>query len=198
MLVTTRLQRLDPKFEILPLKVLPQEEALALLGKILGEADSRLIREPEKAKELCQWLGYLPLGLELVGYYLFDDPDLSIAEVLRELQAKGVEAEAIALEEETLAETGITAQRGVKAAFELSWEKLSAEAQHLGGLLAVFANETIPKELLEAVTQELGWSAQALREGKKQLDKLSLVERSSVSEKLQRSRTPLYLGFKDV
>jgi len=180
--VTTRLQRLDPKFEILPLKVLPPKKALALLGKILGEADSRLIREPEKAKELCQWLGYLPLGLELVGYYLFDDPDLSIAEVLEELKEKGVKAGSIDWEEEALAETGITAQRGVKAAFELSWEKLNAEAQHLGALLAVFANETIPGELLEAVTQELGWSPKALREGKKQLDKLSLVERSEELE----------------
>lgn len=177
-LVTTRLQKLDPKFEILPLKVLPPDKALELLGKILGEGDSRLSRESEQAEALCKQLGYLPLGLELVRRYLLDDPDLSLAEVLAELQEKGVEAEAIDREEEDLEETAMKAQRGVRAAFELSWEKLKAEAQSLGRLLAVFANEIVPAELLEAVTQELGWSAKALREGRKELYKFSLVERS--------------------
>jgi hypothetical protein len=31
------------------------------------------------AKQICQWLGYLPLGLELVGRYLARKPELTLA-----------------------------------------------------------------------------------------------------------------------
>ncbi|MGD1873365.1 MAG: NB-ARC domain-containing protein [Mastigocoleus sp.] len=62
LLITTRLRNLDANFVDLPLDVLSEDEALSLLRGILGE--QRVDKELEIAKNLCEWLGYLPLGLE--------------------------------------------------------------------------------------------------------------------------------------
>ena len=86
LLITTRQRRLDTNLVDIPLDVLSEDEALSLLRGILGEDDSRIDREFETAKILCKWLGYLPLALELVGRYLVEDADLSIAEILQELK----------------------------------------------------------------------------------------------------------------
>jgi hypothetical protein len=62
----------------------PTREAGALVRRLggLGSSD---------ALQLCEWLGYLPLGLELVGQYLTKDPDLSLAEVLeRKREARAI------------------------------------------------------------------------------------------------------------
>ncbi len=74
-LITTRRKRLDPKLiQDLPLDVLsPEKEpekALELLELLLGQPDSRVKRERKAAAVLCECLGYLPLGIELVGGYL--------------------------------------------------------------------------------------------------------------------------------
>lgn len=175
-LMTTRLRRLDPNFVELPLDVLPQAEALQLLTAILGENDRRLQRESETAKELCQWLGYLPLGLELVGRYLVEDPDLSLAEMLQRLS---LQDEAIDKSEADLDATEMTARRGVKAAFELSWKELNLISQRIGQLLSLFKPTVIPWELVtfSSETQSLGWTKEEINSAKKELYKLSLIER---------------------
>lgn len=131
----------------LPLKVLKPEAALNLLrltagdlpGKGLGRIDAQL----EDAEALCQWLDYLPLGIELVGRYLRRKRALSLAEMLQRLQSQRLEARA--LQE---AEAGMTARRGVAAAFELSWAELKPPARTLGCLLSVFALAPISWELV--------------------------------------------------
>jgi tetratricopeptide (TPR) repeat protein len=131
----------------LPLKVLKPEAALNLLrltaedlsGNGLGRIDAQL----EDAQALCQWLDYLPLGIELVGRYLRRKRALSLAEMLQRLQSQRLEARA--LQE---AEAGMTARRGVAAAFELSWAELNPPARTLGCLLSVFALAAIPWELV--------------------------------------------------
>jgi tetratricopeptide (TPR) repeat protein len=132
----------------LPLKVLKPEVALNLLrltaedlpGNRLGlNIDAHL----EDAEALCQWLDYLPLGIELVGRYLRRKEKLPLATVLQRLQSQRLEARA--LQE---AEAGMTARRGVAAAFELSWAELKPPARTLGCLLSVFALAPIPWELV--------------------------------------------------
>src|SRR4028118_34116 len=88
---------------------------------------------------LCEWLGYLPLGLELVGRYLAEDPDLSLAEMLERLKAQRLQDEAIDLDEQQMQNTFSTAQRGVRAAFELSWQELEPVTQRVAQLLSLFA-----------------------------------------------------------
>jgi len=66
LLLTTR-EKLGDKFECLNLEVLKPLAAMALLKSLIGR--KRLQQEPWLARKLCKWLGYLPLGLELVGCY---------------------------------------------------------------------------------------------------------------------------------
>ena len=132
MVITTRKKGLSHSFGSLVLEVLEEDAALALLGRLAGE--ERIAAEAEMARELCAWLGYLPLGLEVVGQYLAERQDLSLAEMKKRLEKKGLEQKAL---REHTAEA--TAQRGVKAAFELSWQELSAEAREVACLLSLFA-----------------------------------------------------------
>jgi tetratricopeptide (TPR) repeat protein len=129
-LLTTR-RDLGASVQKLSLPVLSEGAALALLKALVG---TRIDEQEENAKNLCQQLGYLPLALELVGRYLARKQDLSVAELQQRLQAKGLGTPAL-----TQPEAGMTATKGVKAAFELSWEALSPEAQALAARLSVFA-----------------------------------------------------------
>jgi tetratricopeptide (TPR) repeat protein len=176
-LMTTRLRRLDPNFVELSLDVLPQAEALQLLTAILGENDRRVQQKPDTAKELCNWLGYLPLGLELVGRYLVEDPDLSLAEMLQRLQAQSLQDEAIDVSEADLDATEMTARRGVKAAFELSWQELDSQTQRVGELLSLFAPAAFAWEWVESASVSLNWAKSEVNAAKKQLHKRHLIER---------------------
>lgn len=155
-LITTR-ERLGKPLARLDLDVLKPKAALALLKSLVGR--ERLKREPWVARNLCKWLGYLPLGLELVGQYLAQDEDLSLAEMLRRLKQKRLRHPALKNPEPTM-----TAQLGVADAFELSWERLNDAEQRLGCLLSLFAPAPIPwkpNELQLAVSEE---DAKAIKE----------------------------------
>ncbi|WP_416666550.1 tetratricopeptide repeat protein [Egbenema bharatensis] len=130
LLITTRLQ-LGKSFQQLEIEVLQEAAALDLL-RALTEAE-RIDRQLETAKSLCQWLGYLPLGLELVGRYLAQKPDLALDEMLQRLEAKRLDARAL-----KRVEAGMSAQLGVAAAFELSWQELEGAARELCYLLGWF------------------------------------------------------------
>ncbi|MEO1186736.1 MAG: NB-ARC domain-containing protein, partial [Cyanobacteria bacterium J06636_27] len=134
--VVTSRQRLG-QLEQLKLKVLHPDKALELLKQIIGE--DRVEQELETAKQVCEWLGYLPLGLELIGRYLTTHDNLSLAKVLLRLENKKLQAKPLL--EPDVDEGDMTAQLGVGAAFELSWEKLSPKAQQLGCYLSLFKAE---------------------------------------------------------
>ena len=141
-LMTTRLQ-LGTAAKRLELKVLSEDAALELL-RVLVDDGERIDSQLADAKRLCAGLGYLPLGLELVGRYLARKRDLSLAQMQARLQEKSLAAKAL-----VKTEADMTAQLGVAAAFELSWEELPEEARWLCGLLSVFALAPIPWELVE-------------------------------------------------
>ncbi len=175
-LMTTRLRRIDTNFVEISLDVLSAEDALILLTKVLGEQDQRVKQELQVAENLCAWLGYLPLGLELVGRYLVEDPDLSLAEMLQRLKAQQLQDEAINPEDEQLQDTEMTAKRGVKAAFELSWRELNQKTQCVGELLSLFALDVILWEWVEFTSKSLNWVEADVKEAKKQLYKLHLIQ----------------------
>ena len=152
-LFTTRL-KFGPPIQTLSLDVLSPEQSLELLVGLVGKA--RIAGELPVAQSLCNWLGHLPLGLELVGRYLSSIEDLSISEMLFRLQQKSrsrkaIEDESLDTEQDSWT---LTAKRGVKAAFELSWEQLNEETQNLGKLLSLFALAPIPWNLVERVRQK--------------------------------------------
>ncbi|MEY3826409.1 MAG: hypothetical protein RLZZ148_1223, partial [Cyanobacteriota bacterium] len=84
-LITSR-ERAGSNYKHIDLDVLEKESALELLRSLVGS--ERINGELEKAKALCEWLGYLPLGLELVGRYLANDSALTIEKVQKRLESK--------------------------------------------------------------------------------------------------------------
>ena len=143
--------------------------ALELLASFLDE--DRIVEERETAKELCKWLGYLPLGLELVGRYLAEDEDLSVEEVLENLKENSVHDEALA---ETAEE--MSAELGIVAAIDLSWQQLKPQAQQLAYLLSLFALAPIPWELVENCCLDSNQITKP-KSAIKELTKLNLLKR---------------------
>ncbi|NJK70500.1 MAG: tetratricopeptide repeat protein [Microcoleus sp. SU_5_3] len=130
-LLTSR-ETFDRTVRQLPLGVLKPLAAMKLLETLVGR--ERLKQEPWVARKLCQWLGYLPLGLELVGRYLSLHPDLSLEKMLARLARQQ-------LKHKSLLETNplMRYELGVEAAFELSWQDLDETAQQIGCYLSLYA-----------------------------------------------------------
>jgi len=180
-LITTRMRNLDPNLvATLPLDVLEPAAALALLKSLLGENDRRIANQTKIAEQLCKWLEYLPLALELVGAYLANDPDLSLADCFEQLQRLGLDDDALQRSQITLN----SAERGVKAAFDLTWQKLAANSRETALLLSLFASRGIVWEVVEVITiaeelnairTPLAKTKKELNEGKKELYRYHLL-----------------------
>ena len=166
-LITTRLQLDLP--QSFTLDVLDESAALELLREWIGE---KISHELADAKELCQRLGYLPLALNLVGRYV-KKRKISLAEMLRRLEKKGLKHESLERDKNDLAWT-LNVKRGVAAAFELSWEELTDRARHLGRLLSLFALAPIPWDLVESV--ETGRDPEDLEDARVELESLHLLQ----------------------
>ncbi|MEH2465447.1 tetratricopeptide repeat protein [Nostoc sp.] len=130
-LLTTRLG-FDRTLPQLPLGVLKPLAAMKLLKSLVDR--ERLKSEPWVAREICKFLGYLPLALELVGRYLDTMPDLSLEKLHKRLEKKRLEHESIAK-----ANPLMRYEYGVAEAFALSWEQLDEKAQSLGCWLSLYA-----------------------------------------------------------
>ncbi len=168
-IITTRLKLNLPSS--LFLEVLASEDALELLAQLIGS--EKINQELEKAKELIQRLGYLPLALQLVGRYV-KKRKISLTELLRRLAEKAqVLGHPSLIVPENDPTWTLNIKRGVEAAFELSWEELDEPAQHLGCLL-LFALAPIPWLLVESAAPEQ--DSKELEEARVKLENLHLLQ----------------------
>jgi tetratricopeptide (TPR) repeat protein len=141
-LLTTRLQ-LGTSIQTVQIDVLSEAASLDLLRSLIG--GDRVDPELDTAKALCQWLGYLPLGLELVGRFLARKPGWGLARMQQQLDQKRLEAKPL-----TQAQADMTAaHESIAAAFELSWQDLEPEAQELAYRLCLYALAPIAWEWIE-------------------------------------------------
>jgi hypothetical protein len=179
---TTRWELEGANIVKLALKVLEPKAAIKLLKLLVGK--DRIQSQEADAKRLCEWMEYLPLGLELVGQYLKKESHLSLAEMLLVLQDRGLKHQAM------LRQQGkpwlLTAERGVAAAFDLSWEKLDHETRRLGCLLSLFAAAPIPWQLVELAEQKRGaeceeaFNRESLEMARGNLRELHLLQEAGV------------------
>ena len=147
-LLTTRLQ-LGASIDEFEIKVLSPDASLALLESLMGT--DRLNRELDEAQALCEWLGHLPLGLELVGRFLQRKRTWSLARLRERLEANRLEARALCQ-----ARPDMTADHeSVAAAFELSWQDLDEPVRELAYRLCLFALAPIPWEWLETWYEDI-------------------------------------------
>ncbi len=164
-LITTRHKDLLRYSQRLDLDVLEPEVGEELLIAYIGQ--SRWNREVKEGKGICADLRYLPLGIELVGRYLDRKQDLSLKKMRQRLS----------LEHRSLTSHygDMTAQRGVKAAFELSWKKLNEKQQRLACLLSLFALAPIPWSAVEQCLPEE--DEESLEDNLDYMVNLNLLER---------------------
>ena len=146
-LLTTRRQ-LGASIHMLPIKVLCEEASLKLIRSLIGS--ERLSQELEAARALCRWLGYLPLGLELIGRFLIQKPDWTLKKMQQRLKNKGLKAKAL-----NKRQADMTAvHENVTKVFELSWKTLTEQQQQLACHLSLFALAPIPWNFVETLSGE--------------------------------------------
>ncbi|MEH2359226.1 tetratricopeptide repeat protein [Nostoc sp.] len=122
------------------LDVLKPLAAMKLLKSLVVR--ERLQQEAWVARRICKFLQYLPLALELMGRHLDKMPDLSLETLLKRLEEKRLEHEAV-----VNANSLMDYESGLAEAFELSWEHLDENAQNFGCLLSLCALADIPLSL---------------------------------------------------
>jgi hypothetical protein len=141
-LLTTRLQ-LGPPVQQIDVDVLDRLDSLDLLSLLVTDDRIHADDEDRHANELCEFLGDLPLGIELAGHYLADDPGLPIDDFLQELKARVSRRKVpshIAFQGDYEQNPGwtLTARRGLEAAFDLTWERLDQASQLVAKLIGRF------------------------------------------------------------
>ncbi|MEU4575005.1 BTAD domain-containing putative transcriptional regulator [Nonomuraea sp. NPDC023979] len=107
----------------LPMEVLPAADATDLFTRIVGE---RAVREPDAVAEVLLLCGFLPLAVRIAGARLRHRPRWSVAYLAQRLRD----------ERRRLSELA-TAERGVAAAFALSYQQLDDTERHLFRLLGL-------------------------------------------------------------
>jgi tetratricopeptide (TPR) repeat protein len=147
LLITTRLD-LGSTVQKIAIEELDEDGAIALLESLVGV--ERVRSQLVDAQALCNWVGNLPLALELLGRFLARKLDWSIGRLLKALDEKWLAAKALV---ET--ENGMTGQLGVAAALELSWQELNEAEQELACVLGLFAIAPIPWSLVESCQPEI-------------------------------------------
>ncbi len=162
-LITTRVKLGSSPVQRLELEVLTPEAALEMLCKLVDR--DRIEAEKEAAQKLCEWLGRLPLGIELVGRYLAGNPTLELAKLLERLEKQRLQTKALQKVPEEM-----PYQDNLVAAFELSWKLLDEPAKELGCLLSVFALAPIKEDWILP-----GWDEEELEEALGKLLRFSLV-----------------------
>lgn len=164
------------------LEVLQEDDALLLLTQLVGE--EKVTQESKEAKELVQRLGYLPLALQLVGRYVKNKrttTKIFLTKMLQRLEEKGLGHPSLKVEENDPTRTD-NIERGVAAAFELSWEELTESDQELGCLLSLFANAPIPWSLVKETFVK---KEEEMENAIEKLEKWHLLEGKDIEQVVQ-------------
>ncbi|WP_329317724.1 ATP-binding protein [Streptomyces sp. NBC_01262] len=155
-LVTSRDKLPQLGARLLPLGVLPPEDAYDLLDRALRAADPtdhRILDDPAGAKQLATLCGHLPLALQIAAALLVADLGMPVAELANELDLDDGE-------------------RSVRATLDLSYRRLSEEQKRLLRLLAVAPGPDVGNDAIAPLVED---DAPPL----KGLERAHLIERAS-------------------
>ncbi|MGQ0837990.1 tetratricopeptide repeat protein [Actinokineospora sp.] len=124
----------------LPLDMLDPAESVDLLGRLVGVGRTR--REAQAVAEMADTCAHLPLALRIAGANLAIRPLISVADYTRELRDRGrIAGLAVAGDE----------SGAVRAAFDLSYDKLGPAGRRLFRLLGVVPGADIDRAAAAAL-----------------------------------------------
>jgi tetratricopeptide (TPR) repeat protein len=132
------------------LGVLPVEDAVALLARLLGS--QRVEAEPEQAFTLIEACAGLPLAIRIAAAQLADEPWRSIRDYVAEFRERGLAV--LALDDDQHAT--------VRSAFDLSYQRLDADARRLFRLLGLMPGLDVTVEAAAAMGRTTSSTARAL------------------------------------
>ncbi|MFI2508128.1 tetratricopeptide repeat protein [Streptomyces sp. NPDC018972] len=147
-LVTSRDTMPQLGAHLLRLDILRPEVAHDVLDVALrtaAPADPRVLDAPEATGNLCALCGYLPLALQIAAALLIADPGKPVTELVAELADSA-----------TVIDHLDDGERGVRAAFDLSYRRLGPGPSRLFRLLALAPG---PETSDEAITMLYGAGA---------------------------------------
>lgn len=185
LLFTTRRRDLDARFEIVPIGVLAEGDALRLL---LSSKTRRPILEDrgradelEAAKAICGALGHLPLAIVLAAAYLGKSLGLTLSDYLQRLRREGAlpTADAAKVDPRQL---GTLHDAVVEATLRAQWDALAThEARDTLKAAALLPNAAhVPRATLSLLTglsdEAKGGYVAPLEEALNELSEWSLVE----------------------
>lgn len=162
-IITTRLRMERLNIPSLSLEVLGDQDSLELLIAYVGK--SRIEAALDDAQALCRWVGNLPLGLTLLGRYLREFEEDSMAELLIQLEEVGIDQTAMHEPEIPIGNGKTTADlwegerriyESLYAVFNLNWQYLQPPGKQLGAILSLFDAPAYTWSLVEKVSQPLG------------------------------------------
>jgi tetratricopeptide (TPR) repeat protein len=147
------------------LDVLPAGEAVQLLDlalRIIDPDDERVAGQPAEAAGIGELCGGLPLALRIVAALLSDDRGRPLAEMAADLSDAGSRLEEMRYEDVA-----------VRAAFDLSYRRLSSGLSQLFGLLPVVPGPDVSAESAAVLT---GTGEAAARRDLESLARSHLIE----------------------
>ncbi|MGI5159545.1 ATP-binding protein [Microbispora sp. CA-102843] len=165
-LITSR-HTLDVGARILDLGMLAPGAAVELLARALrlalGDADTRVAREPAAAADIAGLCGGLPLAARIVAALLAADPARPLRAMAEDLEEAATRLDELSYED-----------RGVRAAFELSYRRLDAEEARLFRLMTAAPGPDLSTDAAAVVADREPRRARRLLEA---LHRAHLVER---------------------
>ncbi|WP_432932515.1 tetratricopeptide repeat protein [Microbispora sp. CA-135349] len=165
-LITSR-HTLDVGARLLDLGMLAPGAAVELLARALrlalGDADTRVAREPAAAADIAELCGGLPLAVRIVAALLAADPSRPLRAMAEDLAEAATRLDELSYEE-----------RGVRAAFELSYHRLEAEEARMFRLMTAASGPDLSTESAAVVADREPRRARRLLEA---LHRAHLVER---------------------
>ncbi|OKH13439.1 hypothetical protein NIES208_15000, partial [[Limnothrix rosea] IAM M-220] len=140
-------------FELEELKL---EAAVEMFCHCVGKNhQDRVDGQIATVENLCEQLGRLPLALVLAGSWLgVSQSGRTVEALVAALKAEGLEAEPLTIGKQKTLETRKRQEKGLKAAFQVSWQQLEefdVSAQQLARVLSLFTAGNVDWELVEAV-----------------------------------------------
>ncbi|GAA3981160.1 hypothetical protein GCM10023085_74370 [Actinomadura viridis] len=123
------------------LHVLPPVDSVRLLAALIGQ--ERVDAEPAEARRIAELCGHLPLTLRIVGERTAARPMASLSEVIEELTGEQRRLDALAIDDDDLADT--------RAIFSWSYQALTPELQATFRLLGLHASAEISTEAAAAL-----------------------------------------------